>query len=214
MPRTVETVVYELHELPAPAKQRARDWYRDNCLHDHWYDFVYEDFQIICEILGLTLKTSTVTLLNGKTRENPNIYFTGFWSQGDGACFEANYCHPKTSATQIRAHAPEDTKLHGIADQLVAAQRPNFYQLIADIHQSGRYCHEHSMTINVDRNSRTYQPPSTDSERSITNAFRNLARWLYRQLESEYDHLTSDPAVDETIAANGWTFTTEGARFG
>ena len=32
---------------------------------------------------------------------------------------------------------------------------------------------------------------------------RDLARWLYRQLELEYNYLTSDEAVDETIGANG-----------
>lgn len=40
------------------------------------------------------------------------------------------------------------------------------------------------------------------------------ANWLYRQLEQEYDHLTSDEAVDETLVANGHTFTEEGRRFG
>ena len=214
MPRIIETIVYELHELPDPAKERARSWYRDNCLHDHWYDYVYEDFQIICKILGLSLKTSTVALLGGKTREQPNIYFTGFWSQGDGACFEANYCHAKNSANEIRAHAPKDTTLHEIADQLLAAQRPNFYQLIAEIRHRGRYSHEHSMTIDVDRNSHTYQPPTPDSDTSIADSFRNLALWLYHHLESEYDSITSDDAVDDTIAVNQYTFTTEGQRFG
>ncbi len=41
-----------------------------------------------------------------------------------------------------------------------------------------------------------------------------MARWLYRQLEREYDDLTSDEAVDEAIAANGYTFTADGKRFG
>jgi hypothetical protein len=48
----------------------------------------------------------------------------------------------------------------------------------------------------------------------VTEALRDLAIWLYRQLEQEYDHLTSDEAVDETLVANGYTFTEEGRRFG
>jgi hypothetical protein len=31
---------------------------------------------------------------------------------------------------------------------------------------------------------------------------RDLARWLYRTLEKEYDYLTSDEAVWEAIQAN------------
>ena len=43
---------------------------------------------------------------------------------------------------------------------------------------------------------------------------RELARWLYRRLEDEYACLTSDDAVDEAIAANEYTFTESGHRFG
>ena len=48
----------------------------------------------------------------------------------------------------------------------------------------------------------------------LIEALRDLARWLYRQLESEYDYLSSDEVVDETIAANEYTFTARGRRFG
>ena len=43
---------------------------------------------------------------------------------------------------------------------------------------------------------------------------RDLARWLYRQPRQEYEHLSSDAAIDETVAANEWTFTAEGRGFG
>ena len=36
------------------------------------------------------------------------------------------------------------------------------------------------------------------------------AFWLYRQLENEYDWLTSDAAVDEAIHINAYTFTEAG----
>ena len=45
-------------------------------------------------------------------------------------------------------------------------------------------------------------------------ALRDLARWLYRQLQAEYDHLTSDEAIEEGIIVNEYTFTEEGRRFG
>jgi len=40
------------------------------------------------------------------------------------------------------------------------------------------------------------------------------SRWLYRQLEAEYDHLTSDEAIEEGIIVNEYTFTEGGRRFG
>ena len=70
------------------------------------------------------------------------------------------------------------------------------------------------MTIEVERDSPTWQPPTDDAEDAVTEAMRDLARWLYLQLRSEYEHQTSDDAVDEIVAVNEWTFTAEGARFG
>lgn len=55
---------------------------------------------------------------------------------------------------------------------------------------------------------------TADAEETIIEALRDLARWLYHQLEHEYEHLSSDEVVDETIAANEYTFTGGGRRFG
>ena len=48
----------------------------------------------------------------------------------------------------------------------------------------------------------------------MTEALRDLARWLYRQLQAEYDHLTSDEAIEEGIIVNEYRFTEAGRRFG
>jgi len=55
---------------------------------------------------------------------------------------------------------------------------------------------------------------TADAEDTVIEALRDLARWLYRQLESEYNALNSDEMVDETIVANAYTFTASGRRFG
>jgi hypothetical protein len=55
---------------------------------------------------------------------------------------------------------------------------------------------------------------TVDAEEVVIEALRDLARWLYRQLEREYEYLTSDEAVDESIVANEYTFTAAGRRFG
>ena len=62
MPQIVEITVYTIDELSDAAKEAARAWYRESCLDFEWYDFVYEDFQTICGILGVTLATSPVRL--------------------------------------------------------------------------------------------------------------------------------------------------------
>jgi hypothetical protein len=214
MPRIVETTVYHLNELSEAGRDKARSWYRESAFYEDWYHFVYDDFGTICGILGLHLKTRVVRLFGGGTRADPCIYFSGFWSQGDGACFEAHYAYAKGAPRKIRAHAPQDTELHDIADALQVAQRRHFYQLRADITHRGRYNHEYSMAISVERESPTSQDMADGAEDAVIETLRDLARWLYRQLERDYQYQTSDAVIDEAILANGYTFTETGRRFG
>ena len=120
----------------------------------------------------------------------------------------------KGAAARIRDYAPMDATLHGIADRLQAIQRRNFYQLAAEASHRGRYYHEYTMSVDVSRDSVTWQPPTEDAQEVVTEALRDLARWLYRQLEAEYDHFTSDEAIEEGIIVNEYTFTEGGRRFG
>ncbi|ODR88815.1 antitoxin of toxin-antitoxin stability system [Sinorhizobium alkalisoli] len=214
MAEIIETVVYRLHELSDAAKDSARAWYREGGFDYDWFDFFYEDFERICEILGLRLKTRTVRLRGGGSRKDPCIWFSGFWSQGDDACFEALYSHGKQAPRRIREYAPQDAELHRIADMLQAIQRRNFYQLRADATHRGHYYHAYCMAISVERDSPSYQAMTVNAEEAVIESLRDLARWLYRQLEREYQYLTSDQAVDEAISANGYTFTASGQRFG
>ena len=132
MPEVICTTVYQFPELSDAAKEKARSWYRELGPYDDWWDAVYEDFERVCDILGVSLKTRPVRLMGGGTREKPCIWFSGFWSQGDGAAFEGYLSHAKGATTSIRDYAPQDTTLHGIADRLQAIQRRNFYQLAAE----------------------------------------------------------------------------------
>jgi hypothetical protein len=70
------------------------------------------------------------------------------------------------------------------------------------------------MSVDVTRDSPSGQPLTADAEEVVTEALRDLARWLYRKLEAEYDHLTSDEAIEEGIIVNEYTFTEAGRRFG
>ena len=214
MPEIIETTVYHLDELDARAKEKARNWYREGGFDHDWFEFVFDDFEQICEILGIRLKTRAIPLMGGGTRQKPRIWFSGFWSQGDGACFEAFYSYRKDAARALRSHAPQDADLHAVADAMKAIQARNFYQLHADISHRGHYYHEFCMEISVQRDSPTYQPMTDDAEEALADALRDLAQWLYRQLHAEYEYLISDEAVDEVITANAYTFTGSGRRFG
>jgi len=214
MPEIIETTVYRLDELSEPARETARAWYRKSGFDHEWYEFVYDDFVSICAILGVELKTRTVRLFGGGSRQEPAIDFSGFWSQGDGACFEASYGYLCRAPRRIRDHAPSDAELHRIADSLQSVQRANFYQLRAEVRHRGRYYHEYCMDVAATRASPTGQAMTADAEAIVIEAMRDLARWLYRQLEAEYEYQTSDEVIDDVMVANGYTFTESGCRFG
>jgi len=87
--------------------------------------------------------------MGGGTRVRPCIGFSGFWSQGDEACFEGYFSHAKGAAAHIHDYAPTDATLHSIADRLKAIQRRNFYQLVAEASHRGRYYYEYTMSVDV-----------------------------------------------------------------
>ncbi len=87
-------------------------------------------------------------------------------------------------------------------------------QLRATIRHHDQYYHESTMVITVERHSPTGQDMAADSEDIVSNALRDLARWLYSWLESDYEWQTSPTVVDEAIISGDYTFTESGQRFG
>ena len=217
MARIIKTTVYDVAELDEAAKTNAREWYRTNVINSDgcWYEAVLDDFEAICGILGIRVQRRPGPRTR-PGRERPAqrcIWFSGFSSQGDGASFEGTWEHAPGSCSKIREHAPRDEKLHAIADALTAVQKPNFYELRAVITHQGRYYHEYCMQLEVERDSERDQDPTDGSHEAVTAQMRELARWLYRTLQAEYESETSDTAVDEALTANEWMFKANGAFF-
>ncbi len=86
MPEVIETIVYRLDELSEAAQDPCPAWYRDVGFSDDWFDAVFADFKTVVDLLGIRLKTHKVRFWGGGSHEAPCIWFSGFWSQGDGAC--------------------------------------------------------------------------------------------------------------------------------
>lgn len=211
--RTQTKTVYHYDELPTErAKEKAREWWAQHVFEDSCdWEHVFEDAATIAEILGIDLRQKRVTLMNGSHRYDPTIYFSGFSSQGDGACFEGGYCYAKGAAKKIREYAPQDTELHRIADELQDIQRRNFYRLTASMTHSGRYNHSGCMDVEVEvEDSENPYRDIGDAESDIRDLMRHFADWIYSQLEKEYEYQTSDAAVEESIRANEYEFDEDG----
>lgn len=190
--RVIETTVYTYAELSGKAKERAREWYLKDFEFHH--DFVFEDVKAIGALMGIDID---------------DIRFTGFWSQGDGASFRGRFTQRAGIVDAVKAYAPNDTKLHGIAArlELTEGDKP---QSGTVVYTSHRYCHDNTMDVGDEPLSDDELPIDADTR----DALRAFARWTYDQLESAYEFDTSDEQVAENIEENEYTFTADGRRFG
>ncbi len=213
MPITTELTLYRFDELDERAKEKARSWWREGMDSlDCGFDTAVEDFCEIAERIGVSLTTRPVKLFGGKTRQKPNVWYSISYSPGDGACFEGSYAYRKGALRDLVEYAPQDVELHRIARSLQAVQARHFYGLTAKMTQSGRYCHEHSMDIDVESGRHSGGCVSQAAAEVVGEAMRDLAIWLKRLLYSELEYHSSDESIDESIIINEYTFRDDGRR--
>lgn len=195
MTRTIEIQVFRFDELSDAAKENARNWWR-RYVDEADFLFTIDDAKECAAIIGIDID---------------DIYYSGFSSQGDGASFVGSYQYKPGAAKSIRQHAPKDATLHRIADALQAAQRKNFYCITAHMsrgHLSNHYSHSGTMAVDVWHSRDSYR--SVAEADDVTQAMRDFADWIYRQIESAYEFIMSDENVDESIRMNEYEFTAEG----
>lgn len=222
MPQVVTHIseAFSFDELSDTAKERARDWYREGRYDDNSsFDCVIEDFATICDILGIDLETHQVQTMGGKTRSEPNIWWSVSYCQGDGACFEGIYSHTEDSCAKIREHC-SDEELLRIVDELNRIQsarnllgKPELQATIKKIDH--HYTHENTVSIEVELHPADSVGDEDDpipEADTVTDLMRDLMRWLHKQLLAEDEYQTSDETVDDNIRANEYMFDEEGSR--
>lgn len=196
--KTIE--VFSFAELSDEAKEKARAWYREGALDYDWWGSVYDDAKTIGDLMGI---------------EIDDIFFSGFASQGDGACFTGRYRYAPNALAAVKNYAPQATDLHDLAQSLETAQILAALQglrLAATIvlgRGSNYYSHSGTMDVTVyDTNDETRDIGNL--EENIQEAMRNFADWIYGRLEDEHDWLTSDEAVDDSLMTNEYEFDVDG----
>ena len=183
--KVIET--YGIEELEGRAKENALEWLREG-LDYEWYDSVFEDAKKCASILGI---------------EIDNIYFSGFYSQGDGACFNGRFSYAKGWKKALKEYAPIDTELLRIGQELQGIQKPFLYSLSGTIDCNYRYKSTKAVFHWSDNT-----PESIESD--LSQAFTDFASWIYLNLEKQYGWLTSEECLIENANSNGYAFDSEG----
>jgi len=187
----IETsVVCKFEELSESNQAQVIENYYDINTDYEWWECEFEDYKAIGEIFGINIS---------------NIFFSGFSSQGDGACFDGEYSYNKQAIKKIKEYASTDTELHRIAKDLQTIQSRYFYGLTASVKQSGHYFHAYCTNIEVYDN--IHEEYYGGDE--ITRLLRDFMNWIYKSLEKQYWFLVSDEAVKETIECNEYDFDVE-----
>lgn len=179
--------ICKFSELSEEHKNKALEHFHDwNTRDSFWQECTIEDSKTIAGLMGITIG---------------EIYFSGFSSQGDGACFTGSFSYSKRMVQAVKRYAPQDKELHRIAAEIQELHRLAFYTARGCVTHSGHYYHERSMSVSIDAEK------GKAEESDWIEAFADFASWIYRQLENEYDYQSSPEAIAESLEANEMEFT-------
>ncbi len=199
------TPLQKFNSLPARRRDEILDKYRHWNVDNHdWWDCTYDCFKADMAAIGIRVD---------------KMRFSGFWSQGDGACFEG---------------AVEDWPLFlttlGYSDAALIYAAENFDWSFTCRHNHYIYCHHKTVEYGGDINlpdsvddhyfadrylewgpddirtatmmTNTSKYTARDLSEEFITVFENHMLDLYKQLYQEYESLTSDEAVLEALEAN------------
>jgi hypothetical protein len=187
-------------------KEELIEKYREFSVDYDWWDCIESDLKEDLDEQGFELS---------------QMYFRGFWSQGDGACFTGHMRSWKQFCEKVPQFVADFPNT-----AIFLSDEGASYKITHHGHYYHKMCTRHELqdadiewyadTLEEDiadeRGDMTELPmrlaiykaalQEEGVEQWLTEYFRDLMHDLYRRLEKEYDHLTSDEVVWESIQAN------------
>lgn len=205
---TIQLDLYGFAELSEKAKEKALREFANINVFDDWYTFTVEDFKIVCETICITVDTT-------------KTYFRGFYSQGDGSCFNAKVNIPQLVQAikdqSWKDYAPMlelDLSLPQADSRIIPLIRKESFDIVPKITGAERW-----YSIAADLN---YYLPNTGHRYDrieaelqklgdwLQSVADKLNRYLYKSLEAEYEYQTKEETVIEAIEINEYQFTADG----
>lgn len=236
MPKTLTKNVYTFKELLEAAKEpesevnnaaveKARAWLQEGQTDHSWWDYTYEMWKQALEQVGFI---------------GADIHFSGFWSPGDGASFEADLDFEKLIAFLSKPIRPinrvgvkngEEQFLNYVVHKLGSKTTDKrFADLRCVVDQLrgrvNRHCHQYSHErtcgVSIERNGSDddeivesltkicLDDLVQEFEEAVEELRLELCKVIYQQLEEEHEYLTSDESLIEASEANDYAFDEDG----
>ena len=216
-----EEETYSFEELSPEAQNNALDNNRDiNVDYEGWEDGVSEGFKEDMREIGI---------------DDITISFSGFYSQGDGASFTSEDIDTRKLFNAVGIKSNDALNME-VDDERSRGENKDFYDLLDTMEDVGqlernrikpeeirvtiertdsRHVHFNTVRSNVEiwDEPDGWEEPygfTDELEDKVTEYIRGICKDLYRDLEKEYDDLTSDESVKETLISNDYEFDEEG----
>lgn len=195
MPHVIKTTVYYFNELPtASAKKKAIEWGRQYEPDPEWDREILDEYQNeILPKLGF---------------ENAKIEYSRLCYQGGGASFTCDinlikYCEANNVPLRPRVKALLESGKIDVSGNIF--RHPSRY---SNENTVFAYFYTHKITH---PNIESYLDEICST---VIEKAREVMKQIYRRLEKQYDHLTSDETITKNLIASEYTFTESGERFG
>lgn len=196
MPKTIEVTAYAVQELKDKAKDRAMDWLREGATDHNWYSYILDHRKGELDLLGF---------------RNADIQFSGFWSQGDGACFDASL-DLDALTKHLGEKSPKLLKLfrYDVLGNYIEGE-------IRHTMCANYYSNYHARCVSID--SGFIMDPDRHPilcglvnalEDEIEDLRRDLCHQIYDELEKECEYLMADEQLIETANVNDFLFDESG----
>lgn len=194
--RTIEKSVYTFSELSEKAQEKAVNYFITNWLDEH--DFASD-----------VIDDWTEDKLPAKGFDKAVIYYSGFSSQGDGACFTA-----KVDLNQY-FQGMALNKYQRVFLELWCKD----YIVAILVKQEGHYLHANTMRTEVSWNnygvrlSDYWYKEFAQIEKDILADAQSLAREIYKELAESYDYCCSKEYAKEQYDGTGTEFYADGSVY-
>lgn len=191
--RKIEVNLYKFKELPEKIQEKVLNKNRYIETENNWDDYILEEE---------TENLKKYGFLDCK------IHYTGFCSQGDGACFDCSDFDIDLLINNSDLSQKEKNQLKKIKDYL----NINIYKkshLHHYYHKKTRYI-EIEFCNNSDKEYSKIKKLIEKFEKDIEQTRLNLCYEIYKKLENEYENIISDEYIADLLVNEECEFTENG----
>lgn len=189
-------MVYQFYELSDETKEEVLNRYRDINVDSDWYECIFDAQTERLSKFGFS---------------DVQIFFTGFYSQGDGACFDAEI--DLSTFIKYKYTGKQQKNMLNVLEVC------DLSAIIDKTPFSNHYSHENARKIRLDIG---YYPADKHArikdsifklQEDLESVRHDESQTIYASLWKSYEYLTSDDCIADAFDANECHFTENGKMY-